>query len=339
MKTREGFITHRLKTAETLGERLKSAREEANLTLKEVSQSIRVREVYLKLLEEGRYSELPPDVYVMGFLKSYCNYVGIDYKVALGFYSRERGIEENIKKSKEGESLSSLKPFSLIITPRLIKISALVVVMLALFVYIWLQLSGLSRPPTLIILDPAEDRTINDDVVVLIGETESETEVTINDQPIQIDDSGKFKETIVLQEGLNILKIVANNKFGKTAEIKRSIMVELSGDLERKKENEKLALRGEDKEVKEGDKKNKKNEGLELVVTVKDKSAWVQIRSDDKLVYTGMILPKASQTFRAKEKFFVSSGKPNKTRIVLNGKDLGFSGEEGEMVRDKEIKP
>ncbi len=59
-----GFTTHRLKTAETMGERLRTAREEANLTLKEVSQSIRVREIYLKLLEEGKYNELPPDVYI-----------------------------------------------------------------------------------------------------------------------------------------------------------------------------------------------------------------------------------------------------------------------------------
>lgn len=341
MKLDESFTTHRLKTAETLGERLSNAREEASLSLKEISQSIRVRETYIKNLEEGRYSELPADVYVRGFLRSYCNYVGIDFLEVLNLYKNERGIQENIKKSKEPEPLSSYKPNSLIITPKLIKICLAVLAIFVVFLYIWFQLSGLSKSPVLTILDPSEDKTINDDVIVLVGETDPESEVNINDQPIQVDGNGKFKETIALQDGLNVLKIIANNKFGKSAEIKRNIMVELTGDLERQKENEKLALKGEYKQENNKkilDKKNLIKQEFELVVTVLDKTAWVQVKSDDKLVYSGMMLPSASQTFKAKEKFFISSGKADKTQIVLNGKDLGFLGKEGEVVRDREIK-
>ncbi|MFA6296528.1 MAG: RodZ domain-containing protein [Patescibacteria group bacterium] len=348
MKLGEGFTTHRLKSAETLGERLQNAREEANLTLKEISQSIRVRETYIRYLEEGRYSELPADVYVRGFLRSYCNYVGIDFQAALNIYKNERGIQENIKKSKEPAPLSSYKSNSFVITPRLIKICLVCLAVFVMFLYIWFQLSGLSKPPVLTILDPSEDKTVNDDVIVLVGETDLEAEVKINDQPIQVDGSGKFKETVALQDGLNILKIVANNKFGKSTEVKRNIMVELTGDLERQKENEKLALRGEYKKeepVKDPNSKDKNKtpttpvkQESELVITVVDKAAWIQIKADDRLIYSGMMLPDASQTFKAKEKFFVSSGKADKTKAVLNGKDLGFLGKEGEVVRDKEIK-
>lgn len=339
MKLEEGFTTHRLKTAETLGEKLQSAREEANLTLKEISQSIRVREIYIKNLEEGKYSELPADVYTRGFLKSYCNYVGIDFEETLEMYKRERGILENIKKSKEPAPLSSYRPNSLIITPRLIKICLACLAAMAVFLYIWFQLSGLSKPPTLVIFDPAEDKTINDDVVVLVGQTDPEAEVKINDQSIQVDESGNFKETIVLQDGLNILNIVANNKFGKIAEIKRNIMVELTGEIERQKENEKKVLLGQ---LKQDEKNNKNPKNVkvekELVVTVLEKAAWIQVKADDKLIYSGMMLPDASQTFKAKNGFLISSGKADKTRIILDNKDLGFLGSEGETVRDKEIK-
>ncbi len=346
MKLGEGFTTHRLKTAETLGERLQNAREEANLTLKEISQSIRVRETYIRYLEEGRYSELPADVYVRGFLRSYCNYVGTDFQGSLDIYKNERGIQENIKKSKEPIPLSSYKSNSFVITPRLIKICLTVLAVFVVFLYIWFQLSGLSKPPVLTILDPSEDKTINDDVIVLVGETDLEAEVKINDQSIQVDGSGKFKETIALQDGLNVLNIVANNKFGKSTEVKRNIMVELTGDLERQKENEKLALKGEykkevvavDKNVKDKNVKVTIKPEFELVVTVLDKVAWIQVKADDRLIYSGMMLPDASQTFKAKEKFLVSSGKADKTKVVLNGKDLGFLGKEGEVVRDKEIK-
>jgi len=346
MKLGEGFTTHRLKSAETLGERLQNAREEANLTLKEISQSIRVRETYIRYLEEGRYSELPADVYVRGFLRSYCNYVGIDFQGALNLYKNERGIQENIKKSKEPAPLSSYRSNSFVITPRLIKICLAGLAVFVMFLYIWFQLSGLSKPPVLTILDPSEDKTINDDVIVLVGETDLEAEVKINDQPIQVDGSGKFKETVALQDGLNVLKITANNKFGKSTEVKRNIMVELTGDLERQKENEKLALKGEykveepvkDKNVKDKNKTTTIKPESMLVVTVVDKAAWIQVKADDRLIYSGMMLPDASQTFKAKEKFLVSSGKADKTKVVLNGKDLGFLGKEGEVVRDREIK-
>jgi len=61
-----------------IGQRLKAAREAMGLTVRDISDQIRVRVALLESLEEGRRDELPADVFVRGFVKSYARAVGIE---------------------------------------------------------------------------------------------------------------------------------------------------------------------------------------------------------------------------------------------------------------------
>ncbi len=63
---------------ESPGKCLKRERESRNLTLGEVSTSTRIKEHFLKAIEEDRYDLCPPPFYVKGFLTSYARYLGID---------------------------------------------------------------------------------------------------------------------------------------------------------------------------------------------------------------------------------------------------------------------
>ena len=59
---------------EPLGKYLKAERESRKLSLKEVSESTKIREPLLKAIEEDRYEFLPP-TYVKGFLNAYARYL------------------------------------------------------------------------------------------------------------------------------------------------------------------------------------------------------------------------------------------------------------------------
>ncbi len=61
-----------------IGQRLRSAREGLGLSVRDISDQIRVRVVLLESLEAGRRDELPADVFVRGFVKSYARAVSID---------------------------------------------------------------------------------------------------------------------------------------------------------------------------------------------------------------------------------------------------------------------
>jgi len=59
-----------------LGQQLRSARECRELTISEAASQLKIRTVYLQGLESGDWSNLPEEVYVLGFLRQYAALLG-----------------------------------------------------------------------------------------------------------------------------------------------------------------------------------------------------------------------------------------------------------------------
>ncbi len=74
-----------------VGEIFQKAREKEGLTLSMVSKELMIRKFYLSALEEGRYHELPSNVYAVGFVKSYSDYLGLETGKLVEQFRRERG--------------------------------------------------------------------------------------------------------------------------------------------------------------------------------------------------------------------------------------------------------
>jgi len=74
--------------AESLGEKLRLAREARGITLSEVSAQTRIATRYLEAIEENNYKPLPGGVFNKGFIKAYAKYVGVDEQEALNDYAQ-----------------------------------------------------------------------------------------------------------------------------------------------------------------------------------------------------------------------------------------------------------
>ena len=61
-----------------IGEKLKNAREQKNLTLREAEKETKIRISYLEALENEEFDKLPGRVYTMGFLRNYADFLGLD---------------------------------------------------------------------------------------------------------------------------------------------------------------------------------------------------------------------------------------------------------------------
>ena len=89
---------------ESLGEYLRKERETRKISLKEVSKNIRVREQFLKAVEEDRHDLLPSRTYVKGFLSAYAKHIGLDSSALLLRYENslkeEPGAHEEIPSEK-----------------------------------------------------------------------------------------------------------------------------------------------------------------------------------------------------------------------------------------------
>lgn len=100
---------------------LKKTRNSKKITLKEISEYTKINAKYLEALENGEFNTLP-NVYIRLFLRSYCNYLSIDYKnildeyeiYTLGHKQREiiveqDNLEANNKELSDSDNLLSEK--------------------------------------------------------------------------------------------------------------------------------------------------------------------------------------------------------------------------------------
>ncbi|MCI8336013.1 MAG: helix-turn-helix domain-containing protein [Peptococcaceae bacterium] len=63
-----------------LGNVLTQAREQMGLTIDDISQITKIRSKYIRALESGNVYEIPGRVYALGFLKSYCEVLNLNYR-------------------------------------------------------------------------------------------------------------------------------------------------------------------------------------------------------------------------------------------------------------------
>ncbi|MFA5517671.1 MAG: RodZ domain-containing protein [Spirochaetota bacterium] len=84
---------------ESIGEKLKSIRESKKITLKEVAAETNIASIYIEALEDEDFDKFPGETYVIGFLKSYSEYLKIDPDEIITMY----------KAYKIGESATPLE--------------------------------------------------------------------------------------------------------------------------------------------------------------------------------------------------------------------------------------
>jgi curved DNA-binding protein CbpA len=75
------------------GARLRRARLRRGLDLDEIAAETKVNPSYLRFLEEERFAELPPRVYVRGFVMAYAACLGLDPGTVAASYMRRYDAE------------------------------------------------------------------------------------------------------------------------------------------------------------------------------------------------------------------------------------------------------
>jgi transcriptional regulator with XRE-family HTH domain len=82
--------------SQALGEILRQAREDMQLSLEEVERETRIRAKFLAALESGELSALPSDAHAKGFLRNYAQFLGLDAQAMLSRYDSARGSARTV---------------------------------------------------------------------------------------------------------------------------------------------------------------------------------------------------------------------------------------------------
>ena len=79
----------------SIGERLSKARKEKALNLSVIATELNIREQYLSAIEKDDYSKLPGKAYIAGFVKSYAEFLGLDYEEFLKALRATQNLQED----------------------------------------------------------------------------------------------------------------------------------------------------------------------------------------------------------------------------------------------------
>lgn len=214
--------------SQTMGDKLRLAREEEGLTLKEVEKATQIRSDYLKHLENGQYERLPGEIYTRNFITTYAKFLRLNPERAITFFEEEKKIYQKItpleKHPQNGKNVVSTHP---LLNPQFIRNGVVVLVILVLLFYLGLEINKIIAPPFLIVETPSEDNLITTEHSIDVsGVTEKESKIMINGQEILGNQDGYFQTTVNLKEGINVLKISAVKKHSKENIVYKRIRVE-----------------------------------------------------------------------------------------------------------------
>lgn len=97
-----------------LGETLRKARLERNITFEDAERVTRIPRKYLEALELENFGILPAPVYARGFLRSYASYLGLEPKELLPFFPVGHVDEPSLDPLPEVSEPRTWNPSSLI---------------------------------------------------------------------------------------------------------------------------------------------------------------------------------------------------------------------------------
>jgi len=200
----------------SVGTILKKERERKGLLLSDIEKQIKVREKYLKAIEDENWSYFSSKIYITGILSNYSKVLNLDQKKVLAFFRRDYEKKEEVKfkrKVQSGYLNSETKIFFKI---------GFVILTLFFVSYFIFQLKIYFSPPSFTLITPTVNNFTVEKNIKITGKTDKDTSVTISGERIYQNKEGIFTYEYSINEGENkmIIDLVGAN--GKKTTIEKT---------------------------------------------------------------------------------------------------------------------
>ncbi len=204
----------------TVGQTLKNARESRGLKLEDVEEKTKIKKEFLNAIEKEDWNDLPEFPVVSGFVKNIASSVGVDTQKATALLRRDyppKEIPLNPKKPPEIRQKFSW-------SPKLTFLTGTLSIALLVGGYLLVQYKEFSSPPELELYTPLEGIAVKKETRVS-GKTDPDTTVIVNNQPVILNEEGRFEVDIKLGEAQEIV-VKAVSRSGKETILKRNVVLD-----------------------------------------------------------------------------------------------------------------
>ena len=221
--------------AQGLPELLHGARERKGVDLYRAERDTKIRARYLAALERGDYRDLPGSVYTAGFLRNYALYLGLNPEEILGMWRRDRGDHARAEPAIVVRRNLPTPAKALTVSPSVVVAGLMVMVVIALAIYLAVQLLRFAKPPFLEVLRPATaliEADESDTKYLVQGRSATGATVTVTtpgrEQPYRTTASpdGTWSILVELRRGQNKFEVAAvDPETGRAADETRVIQI------------------------------------------------------------------------------------------------------------------
>ena len=209
---------------ETVSEQLCNARKKKKIKLKDVAIKLNINYKYLEALEKGEYNELPEGIYGKKFLREYAFFLGLNNDELIETFEQENALQQKPAR-QQLFSKQKVKKRAFLAAPKIIKTIIIIAITSIFFIYLGFSLKKIISPPNLSIYYPTENITTEKNTISIIGQTDPEARIIINNKQILTNDIGEFSKIINLKSGINIITITASKKYGRDRTVVRQVLV------------------------------------------------------------------------------------------------------------------
>lgn len=199
----------------SVGEILKKERINKGLTLSIIEKQLKVREKFIRAIEENNWDFFSSKIYITGILKNYSRILGLEPKRVLAFFRRDYERKEEVKfkaKVSSSDLTSESKKF--------FRLAAIASLMLFV-VYFGYQLRLYFSPPDLTIIAPKSSNFTTEDKIKIIGKTDKDAILNVVNQRVYLKADGTFEYDFPLKEGSNKIIFELTGANGKQTTVEK----------------------------------------------------------------------------------------------------------------------
>ncbi len=204
------------------GAELRAARRKKGLTLDAVASELRIPPVQLAALEGGEAGVFAAEVYARGAYVKYARYLGVHRRESYHAFLRSMSGTSSKTALKLPRKVSWLER---VWTPAGVIVLAVAAGVMAVTGYLAFQVQSYMHVPRLQLIEP-DAKIVHGSRVTVKGWAEKNARVTVNDETVLLDKEGKFSTVIPLKGGINVLQLKAEGASGRTAVLRRDLLVE-----------------------------------------------------------------------------------------------------------------
>ncbi len=213
--------------SDSIGLALRETRERRSLSVEDVSRQLGISVHHLRAMENDDFSVFSAEVYARGAYMKYAEFLGLDTKRS------SRAMWNAVLVSRRTVPLVLHTPDTFLQrlqNPRVVLVSVLVLIACTVGGYIAWHVRSFWRLPVLEIVEPKYG-VIDDDSLVVSGVSESDVRIRINDEPILLHEGSTFRAELDVHDGINVVRIEAENAAGRVRIVERHILKPRGDDL------------------------------------------------------------------------------------------------------------